>query len=250
MKFAVFDIDGTVHRDAMSFIVAEPVIAQFGTVPEQNELKNTVDIWKARSSTESYWAYNKTILKLFENVLPRVPIEQFRKIVDEAIEDRGSHVYAYTTQLAQELKSDGYKLIAISGSIKDIVEPFALGQGFDVVVASGLEVVDGKLTGRRVAQTNKSKHELLKLLMAEHGLSIKGSVAVGDTHRDISILAMVERPIAFNPNAALYEEAEQKGWKIVIERKNMVYELESQAGRYVMKAAHPIYSRTHNEKAQ
>lgn len=250
MKFAVFDIDGTVHRDAMSFIVAEPVIAQFGTVSEQDELKEAIDTWKSRGSTESYWAYNKTILRLFEDVLPRVPIEQFRKIVDEVIRDSGSHVYAYTTQLIKDLKSDGFKLIAISGSIKDIVEPFALRQGFDIVVASGLEIVEGKLTGKRVAQTNKSKHELLAQIITEHGLSMEGSVAVGDTHRDISILEMVERPIAFNPNAALYEEAEKNGWEIVIERKNMVYELENHDGKYAVKSAHPIYDGAHNEKAQ
>lgn len=250
MKFAVFDIDGTVHRDGMSFIVAEPVIAQFATDEEKRKLIGATRVWKERGSNESYWAYNKTILALFERVLPRVSTAELADIVDEVLKIRGRHMYAYTTQLVKDLKAAGYKLIAISGSIKDIVEPFALRNGFDIVVASALEVAGGKLTGKRVAQTNKGKSELLHKLIKEHGLSLEGSVAVGDTHRDISILAMVERPIAFNPNAALYEEAEKQGWEVVIERKNMVYELRSNEGRYSVGRAHPMYSDEHQEGLQ
>lgn len=250
MKFAVFDIDGTVHRDAMSFIVAEPIIAEFATRQEKSKLAAATRTWKERGSNESYWAYNKKILELFEKVLPRVNATELAATVDEVLRTRGRHTYAYTTQLIKELKADNYKLIAISGSIKDVVEPFALSNGFDIVVASGLEVVDGKLTGKRVAQINKGKSELLHNLVKEHELKLEGSVAVGDTHRDISILAMVERPIAFNPNAALYEEAEKQGWEIVLERKNMVYELRFKNGHYIVNRAHPIYSNEHQEGTQ
>jgi len=249
-KFAVFDIDGTVYRDAMSFIVAEPVIAQFGTASEQQRLAHATKTWKERGSNEAYWTYNKTILELFEAVLPKISPQELKKIVDEILESKGQYRYAYTTALIAELKQEGYVLIAISGSIKDIVEPFALRNGFDLVVASGLEVADGAFTGKRVAQTNKGKAELLHGLIKKHGLTQKDSIGVGDTHRDISLLANVERPIAFNPNAALYEEAQAQGWDIVLERKNMVYELAAQGGNYILKQAQPSHGSGHQEKLQ
>jgi phosphoserine phosphatase len=36
---------------------------------------------------------------------------------------------------------------------------------------------------------------------------------------------MVSEPICFNPNAALYAQAKRMGWKVVVERKDVIYEL-------------------------
>jgi len=34
---------------------------------------------------------------------------------------------------------------------------------------------------------------------------------------------MVDKPIAFNPNSKLYRYAKRAGWKIVVERKDVIY---------------------------
>jgi len=249
-KFAVFDIDGTVYRDAMSFIVAEPVLEQYGSEAEKKALAAAKRTWKDRGSTESYWVYNKTILALFEDVLPRISPDELQKLIDQILKEKGEFRYAYTTGLIKDLKRKGYVLIAISGSIKNIVEPFALANGFDIVVASGLETVDDVFTGKRVVQTNKGKDIVLRTLIAEHGLDVTDSVGVGDTHRDISFLHVVEHPIAFNPNAAFYEEAARHGWDIVLERKNMIYELTAGKEGYALKRARPIHDGEHRESLQ
>jgi phosphoserine phosphatase len=49
---------------------------------------------------------------------------------------------------------------------------------------------------------------------------------VGDTESDISILSAVGKPIAFNPNDKLAQHAKKKRWDIVVERKNVIYQLE------------------------
>jgi hypothetical protein len=51
---------------------------------------------------------------------------------------------------------------------------------------------------------------------------------------DIELLEMVQNPIAFNPNTDLFEYAKSKNWKIVIERKNVIFELEKQDGKYIL----------------
>ena len=75
---------------------------------------------------------------------------------------------------------------------------------------------------------------VLQELVKKHRATMPGSIAVGDGSSDISMLEMVELPIAFNPEKKLFDYASAKGWKIVIERKNMVYELEKQDGRYIL----------------
>ena len=78
------------------------------------------------------------------------------------------------------------------------------------------------------------KHAVLQELIDKHHAGMAGSIAVGDVASDISMLEMVEKPIVFNPERKLFDRAKAKGWKIVIERKNIVYELEKHDGKYVL----------------
>jgi hypothetical protein len=39
------------------------------------------------------------------------------------------------------------------------------------------------------------------------------------------MLMEVDHPIAFNPNAVLHDEAEKRGWVVVLERKDGIYVL-------------------------
>lgn len=246
-KIAVFDIDGTIYREAMSFIVAEELIARYDFPEEAKSLAEARHIYKSRGSTEAYWAYNKTILDVFKRVLRNTTPKQLSEVVADLLAQKQDYCYAYTLQLAQQMKEEGRTLVAISGSIADIIEPFAKSLGFDYVVASGLEVIDGKFTGERVTETKHGKDQILRDLVAEHGLSLEDSIGVGDTHRDLAMLHATEHAIAFNPNAALYEEAAKHGWRIVLERKNMIYELVPGKDGYMIQHARPIFDDNHQE---
>jgi len=246
-KIAVFDIDGTIYREAMSFIVAEELLDRYDFPEEQQLLDDARHTYKSRGSTEAYWSYNKTILDVFKLILKQISPSQLDEIIRDLLASKQDYCYAYTTQLLKQFKEEGRTLIAISGSIANIIEPFAKSLGFNYVVASGLEVVDGKFTGERVTETKHGKDQILRELVAEHGLTFEDSIGVGDTHRDLSMLSVTERAIAFNPNAAFYEEAETRGWKIVLERKNMIYELVPGPQGYVLQTARPIFDDNHQE---
>jgi hypothetical protein len=43
---------------------------------------------------------------------------------------------------------------------------------------------------------------------------------------DIPMLELVENPICFNPNAQLYRIAKLNKWKIIVERKDVIYEIQ------------------------
>jgi HAD superfamily hydrolase (TIGR01490 family) len=246
-KIAVFDIDGTVYREAMSFIVAEELLVR-GDFPEESaRLEEARRVSKSRQSTEAYWTYNATVLDVFKRVLRQTTPSQLDEVIGDLLKNKHDYCYAYTTQLLDKLKKEGRTLVAISGSIANIVEPFSRSLGFDYVVASALEVVDGKFTGERATETKLGKDQILRDLVAEHGLSLEDSIGIGDTHRDIPILSATEHAIAFNPNAALYDEAKKQGWDIVLERKNMIFELTPQDGGYVLANARPIFDDNNQE---
>lgn len=246
-KIAVFDIDGTIYREAMSFIVAEELLTRYDFPGQKTQLDEARHTYKSRGSTEAYWTYNKTILDVFKQILKRTTPQQLQEVIAYLLADKQDYCYAYTTQLVKRLKEEGRVLVAISGSIADIVEPFAKSSGFDYVVASALEIVDGKFTGERATETKQGKDRILRELAETHGLTLKDSIGVGDTHRDLPMLATVEHPVAFNPNAALYEEAAKRGWEVVLERKNMIYELASGETGYELHNARPIFDDNHQE---
>jgi len=246
-KVGIFDIDGTIYREALSFIVAEELLRRYDFPVERAELASAVHTYKSRGSTEAYWTYNKTVLDVFKRILPKITPAQLGEVITYLLETRDDYCYAYTTQLVERLKQEGRTLIAISGSIANIVEPFTKSLGFDYTVASALEVIDGSFTGERATETKQGKDVILHDLINKHGLSLEDSIGIGDTHRDISFLKETAHPIAFNPNAALYNEAQKNGWDIVIERKNMVFELSKQGSTYVMRTAHPIFDDDNQE---
>jgi hypothetical protein len=88
---------------------------------------------------------------------------------------------------------------------------------------------------------------LVKNIVKEHGFTLDGSYGVGDTHRDSSLLKLVDNPIAFNPNAALYDTAIENGWPIVVERKNMIYEMQPNQNGTITTQAYVTHDRVHNE---
>jgi phosphoserine phosphatase len=76
------------------------------------------------------------------------------------------------------------------------------------------------------------KGPVLQELIKKHGLTTAASYAVGDSLSDAAMLEMVDNPIAFNPDNNLFEAATQNGWNIVVERKNVIYQLSKQDGHY------------------
>lgn len=81
-----------------------------------------------------------------------------------------------------------------------------------------------------IPSDDKAKH--LEALIHAHQLTLPGSIGVGDTISDAPFLKMVETAIAFNPDQKLLSEAKEHGWNIVVERKNVIYELEKKGAHY------------------
>jgi len=71
----------------------------------------------------------------------------------------------------------------------------------------------------------ENKASILKRAVERSKLTLDGSVGVGDTENDISFLELVENPVCFNPDQKLYRHAKRNKWKVVVERKDVIYDL-------------------------
>jgi phosphoserine phosphatase len=135
--------------------------------------------------------------------------------------------------LIKKLKSEGYFLLIISGSHHELIEPLADYYGFDDWIGSQYFRRDGRFSGKKHIPSMQ-KDLALKDFVTKHKLTFTGSMGIGDSGSDIAMLELVEQPIAFNPDKVLLETAKKHGWKVVVERKNVVYELEAHDGSYIL----------------
>ena len=231
-KFAAFDIDGTLIRWQLYHAIADR-LAKLGYVDTVafNEIREARMDWKRRTHSESFKEYEIELVKLYERILKELNVGHFEEAAESVFEEYKEQVYTYTRTLLKELKAKDYLLFAISGSQTEIVKKIADYYGFDDFAGSTYVQQDERFTGELHTALGK-KDIVLKRLAKKHQAGFKDSIAVGDGAGDIAMLEIVENPIAFNPERKLFEEASKQGWKIVIERKNMVYELEQGSGKY------------------
>lgn len=233
-KFAAFDIDGTLFRWQLFH---ELVFTLKGMGCFDDETSKGLDeaflAW--RSWKMPFDEYEMYVVRAIENNLASLPPTGFDRAAHTIVKKSGHKVYKYTRDLIATLKDEGYHLIAISGSQQEIIEPFAELYGFDGCIGALYERKDGMFTGDKIRHVPGNKATLLREYVASHGLSFSGSIAVGDSAGDIAMLEIVEQPVAFNPAHNLMEHARAQGWKIVIERKNVAYELgKGQDGLYLL----------------
>lgn len=232
-KFAVFDIDGTLIRWQLYHSMAD-TLARQGHIDEQvyQDMKDARMAWKRRQgASDSFKQYESQVISVYETVLKRLSYSQFETAVNAVFSEYKDQVYTYTRDLITSLKQEGYILFAISGSQSEIVAKIVEYYGFDDFVGTVYERAGKGFSGvKTIGSLHKDK--TLKYLAKKHGLGFSGSVGVGDSKSDIAMLKLVDVPIALNPEAELFKEARARGWKIVIERKNMVYELGAKDGEY------------------
>jgi HAD superfamily phosphoserine phosphatase-like hydrolase len=224
---AFFDVDGTIFRSSLLIEVVEQMIKE-GLFPE--EAKDMYEVsyraWQNREG--SYDDYIYDVIEAFLIHIKGVHYGAFADIGRQIVAIQSKQVYRYTRDLIVELKKQNYFIVAISQSPKTILDEFCEQYGFDKVYGRIYEIgPQDRFTGV-VSEEHliKNKANIVKRVFERHPDLIRlGSIAVGDTEGDISLLESVERPICFNPNAALYTQAKRSGWEVVVERKDVIYKL-------------------------
>ncbi|HTK39615.1 MAG TPA: HAD family phosphatase [Patescibacteria group bacterium] len=233
-KLAVFDIDGTLFRWQLYHeLVFELKERDHFSEEEARALDEALISWQAKHI--SWRDYEMLVIHTIEDhirdITPTDLEESARAVVDRS----GHKIYGYTAKLLRELGEAGYFTLAISASQQEIVEQFAQKYGFDDCIGALYERVDNVYTGKKSRSVHGRKDELIHEYLATHPeITLEGSYAVGDSAGDTAMLELAETPIAFNPSDDLLDIAMERGWRIVIERKNVAYTLEGPDGHFVL----------------
>lgn len=236
-KFAVFDIDGTLIRWQLYHAVTDNLVKKGAIDGERFEtIRGARMDWKRRAPGASFRSYEMEVIKAYEQTLTKLTTKQLIGAIHDVFDEYKDQVYTYTRDLAARLKKEGYLLFAISGSQSEIVELISEYYRFDAFVGTEYESRGGRFTGDKVFHA-QYKDKVLRKLIKQFNADTQGSMGVGDSKGDIAMLELVEEPVAFNPEKELFDYAKKRGWKVVLERKNMIYELERNDGQYILAKA-------------
>ncbi len=223
---AFFDIDGTVFRSSLLIELVEKMVDR-GILPVEAR-ESYLEEKRAWGDREgAYEDYIDAVVESFRRHIKGVFYGDLADIGREVVSLHSKRVYRYTRDLIVDLKNDGYYLVAISQSPKTILDGFCKQYGFDKVYGRIYEIgSQDRFTGIvEEEHLISNKANIVSRVFSDTEFTTEGSIGVGDTEGDIPLLEAVDEPICFNPNQPLYTHAKRRGWKVVVERKDVIYEL-------------------------
>lgn len=221
-KIAIFDIDGTIFRKNLQFELLDGLAyAGIFSAKTEGRLVHLYREWLNNRGT--YEAYRKELVALYKKELKGKKKDDVMRIAKKVAAFHHERVFIYARKMIKELRPT-HHLVAISGSPIEIVSEFNTYLKFDDVFGTVYGIDERKsYLGTEIYSPVKDKAGAVMRYVAERGISLDDSIGFGDTESDIPMLEAVEHPVAFNPNLNLYHHAKRAGWKIVVERKDVIY---------------------------
>ena len=236
MIAAFFDIDGTIYRNALLIEHFKKLIKYelFDDIQYRLKVAEAYNLWDMRKG--DYDDYLLDLTKLYVVAIKDLPIKYNDFISDQVLLLKGNRVYTYTREMIEWHKKKEHKVFFISGSPSFLVSRMAKKMGVDDFCGSVYEI-DEKIqtfSGKIIKPMWDSIHkqEAIENFIKKYNIDLTKSYAYGDTNGDFSMLSLVGNPRAINPSKELItriknDENLKSKTQIIIERKNVIYKLNS-----------------------
>ena len=126
-------------------------------------------------------------------------------------------VYDEAVTLIEEHRAAGRDIVIVSASGVEVVEPIGAMLGADRVIATRMEIVDGKYTGNidyyaYAEEKARAIEDLAELV----GYDLDECYAYSDSVTDVHMLRVVGHPHAVNPDRELRKAATAEGWPVLV----------------------------------
>lgn len=126
-------------------------------------------------------------------------------------------VYDEAVSLIEEHHRAGRDVVIVSTSGSEVVEPIGEMLGADRVVATRMEIVDGKYSGNiEYYAYAEEKARAIEDLAELVGYDLDECYAYSDSVTDVHMLRVVGHPHAVNPDRELRKAAMAEGWPVLV----------------------------------
>ncbi|MGZ8762655.1 MAG: HAD family hydrolase [Acidimicrobiia bacterium] len=143
--------------------------------------------------------------------------EHVASIVRETLDEVVTPIiFAEAVELIDEHKVNGRKVVIVSSSPYEVVQPLARYLGADEAIATRAKLdADGNYTGELSFYAyGPHKATAIRELAARDGIDLAESYAYSDSVTDLPLLEAVGHPVAVNPDRELARYAREHEWEI------------------------------------
>ena len=125
-------------------------------------------------------------------------------------------VYDEAVNLIEEHRLAGRDVVIVSASGAEVVDPIGQMLGADRVIATRMEIVDGRYTGEiDYYAYAEEKARAIEALAARVGYDLEECYAYSDSITDVHMLQVVGHPSAVNPDKELRRVANERDWPVL-----------------------------------
>jgi HAD superfamily hydrolase (TIGR01490 family) len=219
VRCAIFDLDGTllVGNSLLSFFRHYLAVERKGEA-DQAWQDFLAEVTALRASglarmEQNAWFYRTRFCQLEIARIERLAVEWF-----SALCAQGTPFRPQLVQRLREHQRQGAHAMIATGSFREVTALIARELQIDTVVAAPLEELDGRYTGRLLAEPTIGAGKAAATLRALRQLGIAPAecAGYGDDHTDIPMLELVGFPHAVSRQSEiLLAHAHEQAWPIL-----------------------------------
>ncbi len=111
----------------------------------------------------------------------------------------------------------GDELLVITATNRFITEPIANALGIPDIIACEPEIVDGLYTGEPTGVPSYREGKITRLHQWLKGrrTTLEGACFYSDSHNDLALLELVDKPVAVDPDEQLLARARELNWPVI-----------------------------------
>lgn len=214
MALAIFDLDNTLIGGDSDFLWGQFVCERGIVDPEQHGALNDKFYQDYQSGELDIQAYLRFALGPLKGQ-PLATLEGWhREFMTAKIEPI---MLPKAIRLIDNHRDRGDDLLVITATNHFITRPIVTALGIDDLLACEAEIIDGLYTGEPAGIPSYHAGKVIRLntWLEDRNLSLDGAYFYSDSHNDLPLLELVDKPIAVDPDETLLARARELEWPVI-----------------------------------
>ena len=214
-NLAIFDLDNTILNGDSDYSWINFLINENYVDKHEYEKRNQYFYDQYYEGNLDYDEWAEFALSTMKGKTPFDLEELLSKFLSTVIEPM---INIYALRLLHNHHHDNDIMLLASATNSVLVEPIARRLGFENIVATEVEIIDGVYTGKVYGRPALGQGKLIKVeeWAAQNNIKdFKDAIFYSDSINDLPLLSEVGVPIAVNPDDQLRNLSIKNNWEVI-----------------------------------
>ena len=214
-KLVIFDLDNTILNGDSDYSWINFLINENYVDKHEYEKRNQYFYDQYYEGNLDYDEWAEFALSTIKGKTPFDLEEPLSKFLSTVIEPM---INIYALRLLHNHHHDNDIMLLASATNSVLVEPIARRLGFENIVATEVEIIDGVYTGKVYGRPALGQGKLTKVeeWAAQNNIKdFKDAIFYSDSINDLPLLSEVGVPIAVNPDDRLRNLSIKNNWEVI-----------------------------------